>query len=193
MMPANGLQYAPPHPCRCYIEEKLSGMIALAPGARESDTAAPKGDPPSRFERGPAFGEIAASERSPEDWPAFRHDASRSGTATTRVPDGAELLWTRRVGRKASAPVAVGERVFVSLVDEHRVACLDATGGETLWTFAAGGRIDSPPTCHGGVVIFGSANGNVYSSSTPRFGSPLRRKDLRIGTAALALHFGSPS
>ncbi len=29
MMPANGLQYAPPHPCVCYIDEKLNGFIVL--------------------------------------------------------------------------------------------------------------------------------------------------------------------
>ena len=31
MLPANGLQYAPPHPCICYIQEKLNGFNALAP------------------------------------------------------------------------------------------------------------------------------------------------------------------
>ena len=34
MMPANGLQYAPPHPCVCYDREKLTGMNALAPARR---------------------------------------------------------------------------------------------------------------------------------------------------------------
>jgi hypothetical protein len=30
IMPANGLIYAPPHPCACYPEAKLYGMVALA-------------------------------------------------------------------------------------------------------------------------------------------------------------------
>ncbi|MHC4251314.1 MAG: outer membrane protein assembly factor BamB family protein [Planctomycetota bacterium] len=167
MMPANGLQYAPPHPCQCYIEEKLSGMIALAPALDEAEAVGEtaKGEA-DRLKRGPAFGGAtgpqAGQEPGEEDWPAFRHDASRSGAATTRVPDGAERLWARRAGRRASAPIVVGERLFVALVDEHRVACLDATDGATLWTFAAGGRIDSPPTYHRGTVVFGSADGRVY-------------------------------
>jgi len=34
MMPANGLQYATPHPCQCYIDEKLNGLNALAAADR---------------------------------------------------------------------------------------------------------------------------------------------------------------
>jgi outer membrane protein assembly factor BamB len=162
MMPANGLQYAPPHPCRCYLEEKLSGLIALAPADAKASEPAKAGSAGPRLELGPAFGKLAALEAGPEDWPTFRHDAARSGTAGTRVPDEAEILWTKRIGRRTSAPVAVRGRVFVALVDEHRVACVDSKSGETLWTFAAGGRIDSPPTCHGGAVVFGSADGCVY-------------------------------
>ncbi len=42
MMPANGLQYAPPHPCQCYIDEKLNGFNALAGGAGASDDRTPE-------------------------------------------------------------------------------------------------------------------------------------------------------
>ena len=31
VMPANGMIYAPQHPCACYLESKLSGLCALAP------------------------------------------------------------------------------------------------------------------------------------------------------------------
>jgi outer membrane protein assembly factor BamB len=67
-----------------------------------------------------------------------------------------------KAGRKISPPVAVGGNVFVSLTDEHHVVCLDARDGRTLWEFAAGGRIDSPPTYHRGTIVFGSADGWVY-------------------------------
>jgi len=43
VMPCNGLLYAPPHPCACYIEAKLNGFVALAPKRPESDAAAPAG------------------------------------------------------------------------------------------------------------------------------------------------------
>ena len=42
------------------------------------------------------------------------------------------------------------------------MVCLDAHDGHTLWEFAAGGRIDSPPTWYNGKVLFGSADGWIY-------------------------------
>ena len=39
---------------------------------------------------------------------------------------------------------------------------LAAETGEPLWSYTVGGRVDSPPTCHDGRVLFGSADGYVY-------------------------------
>ena len=39
---------------------------------------------------------------------------------------------------------------------------LDAASGKRAWSFAAGGRVDSPPTVWQGRVLFGSADGWVY-------------------------------
>ncbi|HID77271.1 MAG TPA: hypothetical protein EYP56_14905 [Planctomycetaceae bacterium] len=159
MMPANGLQYVPPHPCQCYIEEKLSGFLALASG--DAAWAPASGAGQVRLVRGPAFGQAAGGPAADpaKDWPAFRHDNRRSGATEHPVPDSAEQLWNVRVGLKLSAPIAVGDRVFVALVDEHGVACLDARSGRRLWAYYTGGRVDSPPTYHGGLVLFGSADG----------------------------------
>ena len=172
MMPANGFQYAPPHPCQCYIEEKLSGMNALAPARKpESQVQGPKRGLPPRLERGPVFDRIESQSsvsnlQSPDiqssDWPAFRHDAMRTGSVDTRLPDNLRAAWRVKLGTKVSSPIVVGERLFVSLVDEHQVACVDVTDGGKQWEFTAGGRIDSPPTYHAGTVLFGSADGCVY-------------------------------
>ena len=162
MMPANGLQYAPPHPCVCYVDEKLNGMIALAPASAKTSAGEPVAP---RLARGPAYGPIAnrkSHKANDSDWPAFRHDSMRTGSVSTTVPDDAAPLWRVRVGRSVSAPIAVRDRVFVSLVDEHHVVCLDAGDGSKRWEFAAGGRINSPPTYHQGTVLFGSADGSVY-------------------------------
>ena len=166
MMPANGLQYATPHPCQCYIDEKLNGLMALAPaGLAASPPEKTAAAPP--LERGPAYGqEISppSALRPPpsEDWPTFRHDAMRTASVRTQVPDGSALLWRVKVGSKVSGPTVAAGRLFISLVDEHHIACLDAQNGSKLWEFAAGGRIDSPPTCDQGAVLFGSADGWVY-------------------------------
>jgi len=165
MMPANGLQYVPPHPCQCYIDEKLNGMNALAP-AREEDRGQDDASQAARLQRGPAFGQNTHPSsfilHPSEDWPTFRHDSMRTGAVDTRVPDDAAPLWRVKVGGKPSPPIVVGDRLFVALVDEHHVACLDARDGNKLWEFAAGARIDSPPTYHQGTLLFGSADGWVY-------------------------------
>ena len=85
ILPANGLIYAPQHPCACYIEAKLSGFSALAPPLK---TAPSPAKPPGRLERGPAYDAPTTADSqlpTPADWPTFRHDAGRSGAASTPV------------------------------------------------------------------------------------------------------------
>jgi outer membrane protein assembly factor BamB len=52
--------------------------------------------------------------------------------------------------------------VFVADVDAHSVCALDASDGRLLWEYGTGARVDSPPTHHGGHVLFGSRDGWVY-------------------------------
>jgi len=167
-MPANGLTYAPPHSCGCFLESKLFGFNALASrrgrSAEGEDQAAGKAN---RLEKGPAYGEgprRSAPERQPsDDWPTYRHDAARSGATTCAVPAELKRQWEADLGGKLSSVVAAEGRVFFASVDDHRLHALDASTGKPAWTFTAGGRIDSPPTVYQGRVLFGSADGWVYS------------------------------
>ena len=161
MMPANGLQYAPPHPCVCYIEEKLNGMIALAPRIPWR-TEGHEHEAPARLERGPAHGTADGPDAGVADWPAYRHDSIRSGAVKIHMPNSLQLIWKKRVGKTIAQPTVVGDRAFVPLIDEHCVVALNAANGGQIWEAVAGGRIDSPPTYHRGMVIFGSADGWVY-------------------------------
>ncbi len=158
MMPANGLQYAPPHPCQCYIDEKLNGFNALT--AERESARRPAAGP--RLTTGPAMGKIKAEPEGLDDWPTLRHDAMRTGSTPAALSGELKPLWTVRPGVKVSAPVVAGGRVYAALVDEHHVICLDAADGRQLWEFAADGRVDSPPTIHKGLVLFGSVDGYVY-------------------------------
>jgi len=167
MMPANGLQYCPPHPCQCYIDEKLNGFIALAgeQGRVRGRSASNGKAAAAGLEKGPAYGfQVSASRHSgiSGDWPRFRCDSMRSGFVDTSVADGAKPSWSAKVGAKVSAPIAIKGRLFASLVDEHHVVCLDGKDGRRLWEFAAGSRVDSPPTYHRGLLLFGSSDGHVY-------------------------------
>lgn len=167
MLPANGLQYAPPHPCKCYLQEKLNGFNALAPERKDEGGRRKEEEGDSLLERGPAYAQTPTNPSSfiphpSSDWPTYRHDAARSGAAKTAVPAQPAVLWTTRLGRKLSPPVMAGGRVFVAEVDEHQVSAVDTADGHVLWTFTTGGRVDSPPTVCGDAVVFGSCDGSVY-------------------------------
>ena len=198
-IPCNGLVYATPHPCDCYIPSKLTGFVALAGegrgagdegrgtrdegrGARDEgrgvgDEGGGKGEQAGRrlrLERGPAYvpdaltASSVASRPSPlaprpfDDWPIYRHDPQRSGTTPSPLPAELHKTWETDLGTRPSACVVVGQTVFVAAVDGHQVLALDTGDGKTLWTFTAGGRVDTPPTICDGRAYFGSADGYVY-------------------------------
>ncbi|UCD27788.1 MAG: PQQ-binding-like beta-propeller repeat protein, partial [Planctomycetota bacterium] len=161
VMPANGLIYAPQHPCACYLESKLDGFNALAAasvGPRFSEDATTD----VRLEKGPVYGEAMASKASGDDWPTYRHDTTRSGHASTIVPNAVKQAWQTKLGGKLTSPVVADKIVFVASIDTHTLHALDATSSKHLWEYVAGGRIDSPPTIYQGRVLFGSADGWVY-------------------------------
>jgi outer membrane protein assembly factor BamB len=164
VMPANGLVYNPPHPCACYLETKLYGFNALAP-ASDGPRIRKRTPDAARLEKGPAYGKTVNSQSSivnPQDWPTYRHDAARSGMASTAVPAQIEQAWGTDIGGKLTSPVISGGRVFAASVDTHTVHAIDASSGRKLWQYTAGGRVDSPPTIYQGRVLFGSADGWVY-------------------------------
>ncbi len=159
-MPANGMLYFPSHNCRCYITSKLNGFFALS-----SD---PKGDPQPSDEtardKGPAYGRIPGGNDNTgaSNWPAYRHDAMRTALLDAELPTELTKQWTARLGGKLTQAVIDGERIYVASVDQHQVICLDRENGDTLWSYTAGGRVDSPPTSYRGSVVFGSRDGYVY-------------------------------
>ncbi|MFQ5811249.1 MAG: PQQ-binding-like beta-propeller repeat protein, partial [Armatimonadota bacterium] len=159
VMPCNGLVYAPSHSCACYIQAKLNGFNALA-ARRESPP--PQADGP-RLERGPAFGRKAASTPAgSSDWPTYRGDMARSGLARAAVSLTLRRAWSTDIGGKLSSVVMAEGKVLVAQVDAHAVHALDGATGERIWSYTAGGRVDSPPTIHKGLALFGCADGWVY-------------------------------
>jgi len=159
-LPCNGLLYAPPHSCACYIEAKLTGFLALSPCFAEATQGRPSCPPP---ERGPAFSSTRAPHsalRHP-DWPTFRHDAARTGATPAAVDPNLTCLWQAELSGRVTPPVVAEGLAVVAAIDEHSVHAFDAKTGKARWRHVAGGRIDSPPTVHAGRVVFGSADGSV--------------------------------
>lgn len=161
-VPCNGLLYLSPHPCECYIEAKLNGYYALTPAAKEPDKDR---DLTTRFERGPAFRRIEnlkSEIKNPNDWPTFRHDPLRSGSTTAQISSDLKPAWRVSVGTRITPPVVAGGKVFIGSIDEHTVTALDAANGKTVWSFVADGGVDTPPTIHKGLILFGSRDGCAY-------------------------------
>lgn len=160
VMPANGLLYAPPHACACFILSKLNSFTALAPARAGTEQGAAGTE---RLEVGPGF-ELAASAApsSDLDWPTYRRDAVRSGSTPATVPAALAPAWDTKLGGKLTAPVVAAGRLFVAATENQEVLALDAASGVVLWRFVAGGRVDSPPTVHAARVLFGCADGWVY-------------------------------
>jgi len=168
MLPANGLLYVPPSQCFCYPGVKLAGFLALA-AAEQSQTAGWTSETlrdSDRLERGPAYGEVFPPSSFPlppsSDWPMYRRDALRSGATQAGLPPELAKLWEVQLACRASQPIVAGGRLFVAEKDAHRIRCLGAADGRPLWDFTTGGRIDSPPSVCGPLVLFGCRDGSVY-------------------------------
>lgn len=167
VMPCNGLLYVPSNSCACFITVKLDGFNCFAP-KRQSDSPnldRPKAKAPRRLVKGSAYKKIdnrKSKIENPDDWPTYRHDAARSGC--TSVPVAAKLkpAWNTQLGGRLSSIVVAQGRLFVAQVNAHTVHSLKADTGRGLWSYTAGGRVDSPPTIWQGRVLFGCADGWLY-------------------------------
>ncbi|MCF7848380.1 MAG: PQQ-binding-like beta-propeller repeat protein [Kiritimatiellales bacterium] len=159
-LPANGLLYVPPSQCFCYPGAKVFGFLAMSakkPQPLKPSTAA-------QLVKGPAYAQVPdlKSQTAPADWPMYRRTPQRSGSVKTTVPAQPAKQWETKLGCKATPPVIVGNRLWVAEKEAHRIRCIDADTGKDVWSYTAGGRIDSAPTIHGGAVFFGCRDGKVY-------------------------------
>ncbi|MFC1596798.1 PQQ-binding-like beta-propeller repeat protein [Planctomycetota bacterium] len=157
--PANGLLYIPPSQCFCYPGAKVFGYLAMS--AEPADELKPGTD--ASLERGSAYGQVAdRREASADDWPMYRRDGKRSGSTQMALPTEVGQKWEVELACQGTQPVIVGDRLWVAEKDAHRIRCINAVNGRDVWSFTAGGRIDSAPTVHDGLVLFGCRDGCVY-------------------------------
>lgn len=160
-VPGNGLLYVAPHPCACYVTAKLTGFNALASTQTSSDERVSR---PQRVP-GPQYGKVRLrpAESDPgTDWPTYRREARRTGSAEWSLSERLKPGWQTEVGKPLTGLTVAAGVVFVAEPDAHTVHALDASTGRERWRFGADGRIDSPPTFYRGLVLFGSAGGSVF-------------------------------
>ncbi len=116
-----------------------------------------------------------------EDWPAYRHDNTRSGVTRERLVPPLELGWSFRPTHppqpswphpKREPPrvrfddafhVAVsGQTAFFGSSADGKVYALDMPTGNVKWDFITGGAVRLAPSVWHGRVYFGSDDGYVY-------------------------------
>ncbi|MCX6899805.1 MAG: PQQ-binding-like beta-propeller repeat protein [Verrucomicrobia bacterium] len=177
--PALGMFFTGQNFCRC-APGQVPGFVAFGPSG--DPPTAGEFEKPRPVEQGPAFGKIQnprSTTQTPGDWPTYRHDAERSGATKGAIPEKLKLLWQREAARPPtgplaaawqarlisclSAPVVADGMVFAAATDASQVVSLNAATGKPLWRATVGGRLDSPPTIHGGLCLIGSHDGWVYA------------------------------
>ena len=161
IIPANGLLYAPPDACACFLTVKAPGFFAAAP-QRGQTGHMPFPDVPV-LRKGPAYASLGTRAPNPEanDWPMYRHDPARSGAVSGPLPDFPARRWATAIGARLTQPAIAGGKVVVASTETHTVHALSTADGREAWRYTAGGRIDSTPTIYRNTVIFGSADGWV--------------------------------
>jgi len=161
IIPANGMLYAPPDACACFLTVKSPGFFA-ATAKRDKFASMPVDDTP-RLEKGAAYDKVPASPQPRAgDWPMYRADAARSGGGPAQLPDELNRKWSVSLGGRITQPVIAGGKLFVATTDTHTLHALTADGGKEIWRYTAGGRIDSSPTIYKSTVLFGCADGRIY-------------------------------
>ncbi len=162
-LPANGMLYAPPYSCQCSVGAMLTNFNAVyaEPNLRTPDQMI-EVDRSVRLIRGPAFGKVRSVAAKSSDWPIYRNDNARSGANDAKLPTALAERWKVTFTGTPSAPIAADGKVFVTDVDAYTVYALNAADGKILWSYAAGGRVDSPPAYYKGLVLFGSRDGWIH-------------------------------
>jgi outer membrane protein assembly factor BamB len=160
VLPCNGLLYTPPDQCFCYIGAKMDGLVVTS-DAEATVAIGPRS--PQRLLRGPAYGKSPVDRPGPADWSCYRADAERSGAnRKANVSRDLNQKWEISLGGKLTQPAVAAGKVFLADVDRHTVHALNARTGQPAWKFVAGGRVDSTPTYHEGLLLFGANDGCVY-------------------------------
>lgn len=188
-VPANGLIYSTPKHCTCW--PMLRGYVAMAPehplvATNEYIPSLPVGEIEFPLVKGTATADPEAPATTSADWPMYRHDVWRSSSSTTKGPDSPGVLWNSAIVSKGhtlsessalrgdwdenpfvkgllSPPVIANGLAYVTRPDAHEVVALKADSGEIAWRFTARGRVDTPPTIHRGLCLFGDHAGYVHA------------------------------
>jgi outer membrane protein assembly factor BamB len=155
IIPANGLIYSTPTPCSCYQTVQLKGFNALSSKATVIR-------PENLVFRGSAYGQVRREPADKGSWPTLRGDNSRQGISTEKPGADLKSGWQRKLGGKITQPIVAGGRLYVVSRSQNKLYALDAGDGSIVWEYDTPAEVDSSPTYHEGLLIFGGRDGYVY-------------------------------
>jgi outer membrane protein assembly factor BamB len=72
-----------------------------------------------------------------------------------QLPTSLKNAWSTELGGGLTQPVIADGRLFTIAKDVQKLWALDAETGDMQWSHSLAGRVDSSPTCHKGMVLFG--------------------------------------
>ena len=172
--PANGMLYITPNFCGCQPYQ---------PGSNATHSRLLSDDATLvRLERGSAK-PAPAVKGAAADWPALLRDSMRSAWSDQKLARKLSVAWQEKTPAAPASDAllqrdwdnhyytsshitaaSVAEGVCVLAVPHRQeVLALDAAAGKPRWRIAVDGRVESQPTIHRGLVIFGTRNGWVYA------------------------------
>ena len=187
--PANGLIYATPKHCTCW--PMLRGYVAMAPehpgfAAGNYPPALSEDKIEFAVTSESAVADAEAPKPLASDWPMYRGDVWRSSSSTAAGPEQTAIQWSAAIAPKKkslsassplrsdwndnpfvkgrlSPPTIANGHAYVARPDAHEVVAIDTASGKVAWRFTARGRVDTPPTIHNGLAIFGDHAGYVHA------------------------------
>jgi outer membrane protein assembly factor BamB len=162
-LPSNGLFYVTPHQCFCYTGVLINGFNAFASGLEKSPGRSTRDAP--RLVKGPAYRKAMSARNNKglaQPWPMYRQNNERSGSSDADIPDRLVRRWSTNLEGKLVQPTLANGCLFIAEKSKNRIVCLDQDYGKQRWQFTADAEVDSPPTYHRGLLLFGCTDGWVY-------------------------------
>ncbi len=93
--------------------------------------------------------------------------ASTTGDLELLNPSTGAVVWTDVLASEVTASPAISDTGKLLAIGESNgdMLGINAQNGKKEWTYATSGAIDAAATVYNGSILFGSANGDVYSLS----------------------------
>jgi len=108
-------------------------------------------------------GAIASKTSAPTDWTQVRGTPDLSGVAGGTLSDAPKKRWSRKVGKEATAPILVGQRIYLASSRES-IQALSLDDGKPLWSHPLNGEeVNASPFYLDNRLFIGTGSGQFLA------------------------------